>query len=88
MSGIIRSKRRAQPCSWLSSVSLLRLVEVEPRTMLPVQPGPCRQDVSLGSLAGDDAELQPVEGGSSVSLLTILVLACRCLRCPVLCVAL
>lgn len=52
------------------------------------RPGPCKQDVSLGSLTGDDTELQPVEGGSSVSLLTILVLACHCLSCPVLCVEL
>lgn len=91
MSEIIRSKWHAQTRSWLSSVSLLWLVEVVPRTMLPVQPsrpGPCEQDVSLGSLAGDDMELQSVEGGSSVSLLTILVLAFCCLSCPMLCVAL
>lgn len=38
MSEIIRSKRHAQTCSWLSLVSLLQLVEVVPRTVLTVQP--------------------------------------------------
>lgn len=89
MSEIIRSTRHAQTCSWLSSVSLLQLVEVVPRAVSqcsPSRPGLCKQDVSPGSLAGDDTELQPVEGGSSVSLLTILVLACHSLSCPMLCV--